>query len=140
MFQVKLLLLDPNWGITSDSIVTRDNVQQFVKYVVKELNNEKMKPKILTLKMQFYYSCSLENLKLAVIQNRSQLRNRLKNLEKNIISTTSAQLMEDHREVDLLYKKMIFYITLLSGLGNPDIEPVSILSFVSKKCNMQYTR
>lgn len=117
-FQIKLLSLDPSWGVTED-YVTRQKIQNFIKYVVSKLENQ-LAPQIITLKMQFYFACNFEMKQKLLQKNRSELLERLKTLEQEIINVKKLE----EEDFDMMYKKIVFYVTLASGLGNPLIERV----------------
>ncbi|XP_048522875.1 cilia- and flagella-associated protein 206 isoform X2 [Dendroctonus ponderosae] len=115
-YLTKLLLINPNWGIGDDFFSQRQNVQHFVKYVIDDLLKVQDDPKIVTLKIQFYFSCNLERMDYAIEVNRRDLRNKLLVLKEDIFTFSK---VEDRNDVDALYKKIVYYITLASGLGNP---------------------
>lgn len=55
--------------------------------------------------------------------NRRNLRNKLVVLKEDIFTFSK---VEDRNDVDALYKKIVYYITLASGLGNPAKPKVKI--------------
>ncbi|XP_066253099.1 cilia- and flagella-associated protein 206 [Euwallacea similis] len=115
-YLTKLLLMDPNWGIGDDFFRQRENVQHFVKYVIEDLLQQQNYPKIVTLKLQFYFSCNLERMDHVIELNKRDLKNKLSSLKENIFMATK---VEEKEEIDLLFKKIVYYITLSTGLGNP---------------------
>ncbi|KAG5886209.1 hypothetical protein JTB14_012576 [Gonioctena quinquepunctata] len=117
-FFVKLLLLDPSWGITENLMIGgRANVQKLVKYIISQLENQFTLP-MITLKMQFFFTCTLENINKVITSHREDMTRRLKHLKEDIISS---KIDRDH-SVELLRKKIATYATFISGLGNPLIE------------------
>lgn len=110
-----MLLLDPNWQITDDFVTSRENVAKFVAFVIRELEN-KNDAKLITLEMQFYFTCNLENMNNVVKKNRSDILHRLVRLKDEICRASNPESEDD---IENLTKLIIFYITLVSGLGNP---------------------
>ena len=119
-FQLKLLSLDPSWGITGKDVLNRNDVQRFIKHVVNKLEDE-YTPPMITLKMQYYFTCNFQQKNKMVKRNRAELLLRLKVLEQEIIDVKTVS-EEDY--INVLYKKMVYYIGLASGLGSPSIESV----------------
>jgi hypothetical protein len=119
-YYLKLLALDPTWGITDKDMLNRADVQKFIKYVVSKLENQ-LTPSMIALKMQFYFSCNFQMKHKMVKRNRSELLIRLRALEQEIVDV---KYLAEEDEIDLTYKKIVYYITLASGLGNPTLEPV----------------
>lgn len=116
MKQTKLLLINPNWGIGDDFFSQRQNVQIFVKYVIDDLLTEQDDPKIVTLKLQFYFSCNLDRMDYVIELNRRELKSKLQPLREDICNVKK---VEEKYEVYVIFKKIVYYITLITGLGNP---------------------
>ncbi|XP_044268139.1 cilia- and flagella-associated protein 206 [Tribolium madens] len=119
-YYLKLLSLDPTWGITGKDVLDRSDVQNFIKYVVNQLKNQNT-PSMITLKMQFYFTCNYQMKQKMVKRNRAELLLRLRGLEQEIIDVKH---LNEEDEINLMYKKIVYYITLASGLGNPTIDAV----------------
>ncbi|XP_060528377.1 cilia- and flagella-associated protein 206-like [Cylas formicarius] len=115
-YLTKLLLMDPNWGISEDFFVRRENVQKFVGYVLEEMLEKQDRPLVCTLKIQFYFDCNLKHVDYVIETNRNDIRNRLARLKDDIFCS---QNVSDKEELDKLFRKIVYYITLISGLGNP---------------------
>ncbi|XP_066156970.1 cilia- and flagella-associated protein 206 [Euwallacea fornicatus] len=115
-YLTKLLLMNPNWGIGDDFFRQRENVQHFVKYIIEDLLQQQNYPKIVTLKVQFYFSCNLERMDHVIELNKRDLKNKLSSLKENIFMATK---IGEREEIDLLFKKIVYYTTLITGLGNP---------------------
>lgn len=111
--------MDPSWGVTEDYI-PRQKIQNLIKYVVSNLENQ-LTPQMITLKMQFYFTCNFEIKEKLVQKNRNELLERLKTLEQEIMDVKD---LEEEEDFDMMYKKIVFYVTLASGLGNPLIDGV----------------
>lgn len=115
-----MLLLDPKWGITSDFATSRENVGRFITFVISQLE-DKNDPKLITLQMQFYFTCNLENIKNEVKRSRMGILERLVRLKNEIFRMNNPE-----NEIDNLIKLIVYYITLVSGLGNPLKDEVNI--------------
>ncbi|XP_050310303.1 cilia- and flagella-associated protein 206-like [Anthonomus grandis grandis] len=126
----KLLLINPNWGIGDDFFSQRQNVQTFVSYITEELLNNADHPKLVTLKIQFSYTCNLEHMDYFIQGNRKELKWRLRSLEDDIVRMNN---VEEKELVDSLYKKIVYYITFVTGLGNPAKSKVYEESMVALK-------
>lgn len=70
--------------------------------------------------MHFMYCFSLKDEMAS--KNRSNLQDRLAPLEKEIVQTLGFSNEEDKEK---FYKKIVYFTTLLSGLGNPTLPNVS---------------
>lgn len=118
------MLLNPQWhiGDTCDLVVQRRELEKFVKFCIYNLTIAS-NPAIETMKMQRYYNFHIEHLDEVVENTRCSLKERLERLEMQII-------IDKDNEGDILhiYQKIVFYITLLSGLGNPAENGVSTFS------------
>ncbi|KAF2896056.1 hypothetical protein ILUMI_10119 [Ignelater luminosus] len=117
IYFVKLLMLDPTWGITSGSLPNRNDVQIFVKHCIHRLENQSC-PSIITLKMQLYFMSNFDNIENMVVKNRTDLKARLSPLEKEVLETQT-DVKED---LEKLYKKIVYLVTLYSGMGNPTVK------------------
>ncbi|KAJ8973097.1 hypothetical protein NQ317_008189 [Molorchus minor] len=117
MFQVKLKLLDPNWGITSDFVKSRDSVDSLITHIIHDLESPHF-PRNATMQMQFYFICNMDQMPLIVKSNRKDVMDRLVRLQNDIVKTMT---IDGPDEIFMYTKKIIAYITLLSGLGNPTV-------------------
>lgn len=115
------MLLNPKWeiGDTCDVMKQRKQLEVFVKFCVYKLS-QKHDASVETLKLQHYYTHNIDRLTDAVKSLRCNLKNSLDRLEKEILAVTS----NDEESLRDLQKKIVFYITLLSGLGDPTAEAV----------------
>ncbi|KAK5644417.1 hypothetical protein RI129_005717 [Pyrocoelia pectoralis] len=119
IYYVKLLMLNPRWGIFSGTLPYRNDVQYFVKHCLEKLNNQSHSS-IVTLKLQLYFKENFENLENMIIKNRTALKARILPLEKVILEAFT----EDKIELEEVFRKIVYFITLTSGLGNPTDELV----------------
>lgn len=111
---MKLLVLDPIWGITDNCLPSRDTIQQFIHAVIEDVKTNSVK--LLTIKMQFYFGCQLATITEQIDNHRATLLKRLAPLEINICKTLEPK---EQDEFSLLNKKFVYYITLITGLGSP---------------------
>lgn len=124
--QVKLLQLDPQWEIAETEKANRAVIQKVVKHSVETLKQE-FDPGLVVMKMQVYFASSFLPSDEIIENNRSGLRVRLKPLEQEILKARNITNYE--YEYSKFYRNVVYYITLLSGLGNPAIQSV-IISFI----------
>ncbi|KAB0798729.1 hypothetical protein PPYR_06609 [Photinus pyralis] len=119
LYYVKLLLLNPSWGILPGTLPHRNDVRYLVKQCVQKLSNQSHSS-IVTLKIQHYFKENFENLENMIIKNRADLKARILPLEKDILDA----YVEDEEGLGRLFRKVVYFITLTSGLGNPTDEQV----------------
>ncbi|CAG9859332.1 unnamed protein product [Phyllotreta striolata] len=114
LYMLRLLMLDPNWNISENMLNSRANVQKLVKHVISELEAKDL-VRIMTLKMQFYYIWTSQNIDQIVHNNRQTLDNRLKPLEAKILvsNTDSAERIVKLRKV------IVIYCAFKCGMGSP---------------------
>ncbi|XP_060528945.1 cilia- and flagella-associated protein 206-like [Cylas formicarius] len=111
-YYVNLLKLDPNRGLKKDLLHKREQIQQFIKYVVARMRNTN-DPRIATLKLQHTFEISFDSAEQAVRKYRKYLDDRLYSLIMAIIEPERPL-----QEKEFL-RRVVYYITIASGLGNP---------------------
>lgn len=128
------MLLNPKWGIGKafDLIMQRRELEKLVKFCTVQLSLENYPP-IETLKMQKYFSYQVERLDEISEANRSNLKTLLVKLEHEIVGI---DCVEDDDDMSTLFKKIVYYITLLSGLGNPQIIEVFVMFAEAFLCSI----
>uniref|UniRef100_A0A6P7FCQ6 Cilia- and flagella-associated protein 206 n=1 Tax=Diabrotica virgifera virgifera TaxID=50390 RepID=A0A6P7FCQ6_DIAVI len=129
---VKLLLLDPNWDITENVLTSRSNVQKLVYHIINQLES-KDSVEMMTLKMQFYFMWSTENIDQVLLNHRSSLFRRLTLIRDEICSAIPPS---KEAEMDKLKRLIVVYIVFLSGLGNPMKEEVFLEGLCALKSIM----
>lgn len=117
---MKLLHLDPAWGITADVLMNRTSVHKFVEYCVSTMKKHS-DPFLVILKVQFHFKKDFLYKDVIIEHNRTALQTRLEPLEKEILQTKKLTQTEDY---DKFYKRIVYFVTLLSGLGNPTVSSV----------------
>lgn len=118
---MKLLQLDPQWEISETEKANRAVIQKVVKYSVETLKHE-FDPGLIVMKMQVFFASSFLPSEKIIENNRSGLRARLKPLEHEILKARN--ILNYEHEYTKFYRNVVYYITLLSGLGNPAIQSV----------------
>ena len=78
-------------------------------------------PSLVTLKIQLYFAKHYANRDETIKKHRLRLHKKTGPLVSEICET---HVLEDDRDIERLYQKILVVITLLSGLGNPMIAPV----------------
>lgn len=123
---MKLLLLNPKWNISLDNEdINRIDLQNLVKYALEQLINEDS-PSVVALKMQMYFHCSFDTSQNIILRHRDNLRNKLIPLENEIITfKPKIEEAETEEELATLFKRMVYYLTLYYGLGDPTETAVS---------------
>lgn len=112
--------MDPKWKISLENEdINRIDLQNLVKYAVDRLNNE-VAPSMVALKMQMYFNCSFDAGASIILKHRENLRNKLVPLENEIFTFKEG----NEEELNKLYKRIVYFLTLHYGLGNPADQPV----------------
>ncbi|XP_072398845.1 cilia- and flagella-associated protein 206-like [Diabrotica undecimpunctata] len=132
MYVVKLLLLDPNWDITENVLTSRSNVQKLVYHIINQLES-KDSVEMMTLKMQFYFMWSTDNIDQVLSSHRSSLFRRLTPIRDQICITIPPSA---ETEMDVLKRLIVVYVVFLSGLGNPMKEEVFLEGLCALKSIM----
>ncbi|GLV32787.1 uncharacterized protein CBL_00506 [Carabus blaptoides fortunei] len=121
-YYVKLLLLDPSWNVTDDDYnLHRENVENLVDYCIETLY-EGRSPSLKTLQIQHYIQTRATSKSNLIEANRQLLKECLKPLQEDIFRVTLTELnrSDNHK----LFDRIVLYITILSGLGNPEEDAV----------------
>lgn len=101
--------------------MNRMKVQKFVRHCVDAIKRHNS-PAMVTLRMQMQFMYCFSAKDEMASRNRSNLQDRLAPLEKEIIQTPE---FNNEEEKEKFYKKIVYFTTLLSGLGNPTLPNVS---------------
>ncbi|GJQ87333.1 hypothetical protein Trydic_g17380 [Trypoxylus dichotomus] len=116
-YYMKLLLLDPKWNISLDKEdINRIDLQKLVRHALEHLMQEDA-PSVVTLKMQMYFNCSFDTNAAIIDKHRQALSAKLVPLEAEIV--TSPLPGDDEELTEKLFKKIVYYLTLYYGLGDP---------------------
>ncbi|KAG8582177.1 hypothetical protein GDO81_007946 [Engystomops pustulosus] len=119
-FVVKAIVLDPRNGFNVDRMLTKDDVQKLIKLCVNRLLDTKS-PSLETIKMQVYFDMNYTTRGEFLDEHHSVLESRLAPVSREI-TDSRARTAE---ELESLYRKIVSYVLLRSGLGSPtDIKVV----------------
>ncbi|XP_075718239.1 cilia- and flagella-associated protein 206 [Rhinoderma darwinii] len=119
-FVVKAIVLDPRNGFNVDRTLTKDDVQKLIKLCVDRLLDTKS-PSLETIKMQVYFDMNYTTRGEFLDEHHRVLESRLAPVSREI-TDSRARTAE---ELESLYRKIVSYVLLRSGLGSPtDIKVV----------------
>ncbi|XP_074046312.1 cilia- and flagella-associated protein 206 isoform X2 [Macrotis lagotis] len=119
-FMVKAVVLDPSNGFNVDRNLTRSDVQKLVKICINRLLDKK-NPSLDTIKMQVYFDMNYTNREEFLDEHHRVLESRLSIVSREITDNRA----RTREELENLYRKIVSYILLRSGLGSPtDIKVV----------------
>ncbi|XP_074166435.1 cilia- and flagella-associated protein 206 isoform X2 [Sminthopsis crassicaudata] len=119
-FMVKAVVLDPSNGFNMDRNLTKPDVQKLVKLCVDRLLDKK-NPSLNTIKMQVYFDMNYTNRGEFLDEHHRVLESRLSIVSREITDNRA----RSREELESLYRKIVSYILLRSGLGSPtDIKVV----------------
>ncbi|EDV22731.1 uncharacterized protein TRIADDRAFT_50604 [Trichoplax adhaerens] len=113
-FIVKAIVLNPENDFNVDRALTRDDVERLIQKCVETLlDNES--PSLDTIKMQVYFDMNYTGREEFLTEHKRVLDNRL-DIVLREITDSRARTKE---ELEALYRKMVSFIILKSGLGSP---------------------
>ncbi|XP_075603744.1 cilia- and flagella-associated protein 206 isoform X2 [Balearica regulorum gibbericeps] len=119
-FMVKAVGLDPRYDFNVDQILAEKDVQNLIQVCVTRLLDT-TNPSLSTIKMQVYFDMNYANRAELLSQQHRVLEERLAPVVRGI--TDSRPRVQE--EMENVYRKIISYVLLSSGLGSPtDIEVV----------------
>ncbi|NXP56577.1 CF206 protein, partial [Heliornis fulica] len=119
-FMVKAVVLDPRNDFNVDQILAEKDVQNLVQFCVARLLDT-TNPSLTTIKMQVYFDMNYANRAELLSEQRRVMEERLAPVVRDI--TESRPRVQE--EMENVYRKVINYVLLSSGLGSPtDIEVV----------------
>ncbi|XP_004454552.1 cilia- and flagella-associated protein 206 isoform X2 [Dasypus novemcinctus] len=119
-FMVKAVVLDPSNGFNIDRTLIKSDVQKLVKLCVTRLLDSK-NPSLDTIKMQVYFDMNYTNREEFLEEHHRVLESRLGSVCREITDNRAC----GREELESLYRKVVSYVLLRSGLGSPtDIKVV----------------
>ncbi|KAM4772648.1 cilia- and flagella-associated protein 206 [Rhinophrynus dorsalis] len=119
-FVVKAIVLDPRNGFNVDRTLTKNDVQKLIKLCVDRLLDTRS-ASLETIKMQVYFDMNYTSRGEFVDEHHRVLESRLAPVCREI-TDSRARTAE---ELESLYRKIVSYVLLRSGLGSPtDIKVV----------------
>uniref|UniRef100_A0A8C4US15 Cilia- and flagella-associated protein 206 n=1 Tax=Falco tinnunculus TaxID=100819 RepID=A0A8C4US15_FALTI len=119
-FVVKAVVLDPGNDFNVDQTFTKKDVQDLIQLCVTKLLDT-TNPSLSTMKMQVYFDTNYANRAELLSEQHRVLEGRLAPVVRDI--TDSHPRVQE--EMENVYRKIVSYVLLSSGLGSPtDIEVV----------------
>ncbi|KFV38854.1 UPF0704 protein C6orf165, partial [Tyto alba] len=113
-FMVKAVVLDPRNDFNVDQILTEKDVQNLIQICVTRLLDA-TNPSLSTIKMQVYFDMNYANRAELLSEQRRVLVGRLAPVVRDI--TDSRPRLQE--EMENVYRKIVSYVLLSSGLGCP---------------------
>ncbi|XP_078397457.1 cilia- and flagella-associated protein 206 [Cetorhinus maximus] len=113
-FMVKAVVLDPRYEFNVDRTLTKTDVRKLITTCVDRLL-EPQRPSLDTIKMQVYFDMNYTSRAEFLTEHRCVLESRLAPACREI--TDSRARTRD--ELECLYRKIVSYMLLHSGLGSP---------------------
>ncbi|XP_017653055.1 cilia- and flagella-associated protein 206 [Nannospalax galili] len=119
-FMVKAVVLDPGNGFNMDRTLIKSDVKKLVKLCVARLLDSK-NPSLDTIKMQVYFDMNYTSREDFLEEHHRVLEFRLGSVSREITDNRACA----REELESLYRKIVSYVLLRSGLGSPtDIKVV----------------
>ncbi|XP_043746404.1 cilia- and flagella-associated protein 206 isoform X3 [Cervus elaphus] len=113
-FMVKAVVLDPSNGFNTDRTLTKSDVQKLVKLCVNRLLDSK-NPSLDTIKMQVYFDLNYTSREEFLEEHHRVIESRLSSVSREITDSRACA----REELESLYRKIVSYVLLRSGLGSP---------------------
>nr|XP_020467155.1 cilia- and flagella-associated protein 206 isoform X2 [Monopterus albus] len=113
-FMVNAVVLDPRNGFSVDQTLTKQDVQKIEELCLDKLM-EKCSPSLDTIKMQVYFDMNYTSRREFLEEIHQVKESRLSPLSREIADSR----VKTREELDALYRKIVTYILLLSGMGSP---------------------
>ncbi|NWR53954.1 CF206 protein, partial [Bucorvus abyssinicus] len=112
-FMVKAVVLDPRNDFNVDQVLTKKDVQNLIQLCVTRLLDT-TNPSLSTIKMQVYFDTNYANRDELLSEQHRILEGRLAPVVRDI-TESRPQVQEEIKNV---YRKIINYVLLSSGLGS----------------------
>ncbi|XP_065882314.1 cilia- and flagella-associated protein 206-like isoform X2 [Dysidea avara] len=113
-FTVKAAVLDPDNEFSVDRALTKTDVQHLIQSCVKKLQDSSS-PSLDTVKMQVNFDMNYTSRAEFLEEHRRILETRLQPITREITDYRA----RTREELETLYRKIVSYILLQSGLGSP---------------------
>ncbi|XP_043925172.1 cilia- and flagella-associated protein 206 isoform X2 [Protopterus annectens] len=113
-FVVKAVVLDPRNEFNVERTLTKSDVQKLIKLCVDRLLDVKS-PSLDTIKMQVYFDMNYTSRDEFLHEHHRVLESRLAPVSREITDSRS----RTREELESLYRKIVSYVLLSSGLGSP---------------------
>lgn len=112
-FVIKAVVLDPRNGFNADRTLTAEDVEKLTEVCLQKLT-EKCSPFLDTVKMQIYFDQNYTTRREFVSDIHGMLESTLNPVSRDITDSR----VKTRDEIDALYRKIIHYILLRSGMGS----------------------
>ncbi|XP_020487247.2 cilia- and flagella-associated protein 206 isoform X1 [Labrus bergylta] len=120
-FMVKAVVLDPRNGFNGDRILTKQDVQKLEELCLDKLM-EKCSPSLDTIKMQVYFDLNYTSRREFLEDIHQVMESKLSSVSREITDSR----VKTREELEALYRKVVTYILLRSGVGSPaDVNTVN---------------
>ncbi|XP_062502571.1 cilia- and flagella-associated protein 206-like [Corticium candelabrum] len=119
-FMVKAVVLHPNHQFNVDRSLTKDDVHKLVEVCVEKLVDT-ASPSLDTAKMQVYFDMNYTTRNEFLEEHRRVLESRLQPTVRSITDSRA----RTREEFEGLYRQIVSFVLLRSGLGRPADIPVS---------------
>nr|XP_060608988.1 cilia- and flagella-associated protein 206 [Anolis sagrei ordinatus] len=113
-FIVKAVVLDPKNGFNVDRTLTKADVQKLIKLSIDRLLDTR-NPSLDTIKMQVYFDMNYTNRVELINEQHRVLESRLAPVSREITDNRA----RTREELESVYRKIVSYVLLRSGLGSP---------------------
>ncbi|XP_062896422.1 cilia- and flagella-associated protein 206 isoform X1 [Mobula hypostoma] len=113
-FMVKAVVLDPRYEFNVDRKLTKTDVHKLITVCVDRLL-ETDRPSLDTIKMQIYFDMNYTTRAEFLSEHRCVLETRLAPVRREITDCRA----RTREELECLYRKVVSYVLLHSGLGSP---------------------
>ncbi|XP_048350752.1 cilia- and flagella-associated protein 206 isoform X1 [Sphaerodactylus townsendi] len=113
-FMVKVVVLDPRNGFNVDRTLTKADVQKLIKLCIERLLDTR-NPSLDTIKMQVYFDMNYSSRVDLINEQHRILESRLAPVGREITDNRA----RTREELESVYRKMVSYVLLRSGLGSP---------------------
>ncbi|XP_053143263.1 cilia- and flagella-associated protein 206 isoform X2 [Hemicordylus capensis] len=113
-FMVKAVVLDPRNEFNVDRTLTKADVQKLIKLCVDRLLDTR-NPSLDTIKMQVYFDMNYTNRVELINEQHRVLESRLSPVSREITDNRA----RTRDELESVYRKIVSYVLLRSGLGSP---------------------
>ncbi|KAG7460646.1 hypothetical protein MATL_G00200970 [Megalops atlanticus] len=113
-FMVKAVVLDPRNQFNVDRTLTNNDVLKLIELCVDRLVDERS-PALDTIKMQVYFDMNYTSRREILEEHQRMLPARLLAVSREITDCRA----RSREELDTLYRKIVRYMLLHSGVGSP---------------------
>nr|XP_034965320.1 cilia- and flagella-associated protein 206 isoform X2 [Zootoca vivipara] len=113
-FMVKAVVLDPRNGFNVDRTLTKADVQKLIKLSIERLLDTS-NPSLDTIKMQVYFDMNYITRVELIKEQHRVLDSRLAPVGREITDSRA----RTREELESVYRKIVSYVLLRSGLGSP---------------------